>query len=261
VIPAQQPVFLDTSIQIARILPSPMPATTIEARLANPSIAPLTSAYIWMEYQRTVVADYAHVYNVMGRYTDWSDLFTHILDGSHGFRPRSAVRCVQIIGQIYSASQHDYEVARYQIGSQIAHGLRRRFWHHVTPVSDAIVCDLVTKGVVRQQDQNYAVAASCRKEHAACHLPAFLTYHQPRLQTLLDYLIAHPHNVKEQPRLERLLQAVIREPRLALGQASCWPLGDVIIALQVPAGAALWTLDKDFAPLAQALDIPLYQLS
>jgi hypothetical protein len=38
-------------------------------------------------------------------------------------------------------------------------------------------------------------------------------------------------------------------------------LGDVVISLQVPAGAALWTLDKDFAPLAQALDIPLYQLS
>lgn len=53
----------------------------------------------------------------------------------------------------------------------------------------------------------------------------------------------------------------MRDPQAALGQASCWPLGDVIIALQVPAGAALWTLDKDSASLAQALDIPLYQLA
>lgn len=119
----------------------------------------------------------------------------------------------------------------------------------------------MTKGIAHQRDQRYAVASSCRKEHAACHLPAFLANHHPRLQTLLDYLAAHPHSVKEQPRLERLLQAVMRDPQAALGQASCWPLGDVIIALQVPAGAALWTLDKDSASLAQALDIPLYQLA
>lgn len=78
-IPAQQIVFLDTSIQIARIIPSPLSVTTIEAHLANPSIAPVTSSYVWMEYQRTVIADYAHVYNVMGRYAKWGDLFAHIL--------------------------------------------------------------------------------------------------------------------------------------------------------------------------------------
>jgi len=213
-----------------------------------------------MEYQRTVIADYAHVYNVMGRYAKWGDLFAHILDGSHGFRPRSAVRCVQIIGQLHETSQQDYTVARYQIGSQLSNGLRHKFWQNVTTVPDSILCDLVTKGITHQREQGYAVPSSCRKEHATCHLPAFLADHQTQLQTLLDYLTARPHSVKEQPRLERLLSAVIRDPRAVLGQASCWPLGDVIIALQVPTGATLWTLDKDFAPLAQAFDIPLYRL-
>jgi hypothetical protein len=211
-----------------------------------------------MEYQRTLVADYGHVYSVMGRYTDWGDLFGHILDGPHGFRPRAAVRCAQIIGQLYNTSQQNYEVARYLCGSQISNGLRHKFWNNVTPVQDTIACDLVTKGVIRQRN-HYAVAASCRKEDAACHLPNFLTSHKAKLQTLADYLAAHPHNLKDQARLERLLAAIIREPRSALGQASCWPLGDVIIALQVPDGAALWTLDKDFVPLAQALNISLYQ--
>lgn len=258
-----QIVFLDTSIQIQRTLSDPARFNPIEAAISKSIPQAISSPYVWMEYQRTVVADFAYVHQLMLQYDDWGKLFRHILDGNRSFRPRSAVRCTQIIGDLYTSSGQSLETARRIIVDQIVYNynLQKRFWRNVTSIPEAIVCDLVTKGVVRQQDQNYAVAASCRKEHAACHLPAFLTYHQPRLQTLLDYLIAHPHSVKEQPRLERLLQAVIREPRLALGQASCWPLGDVIIALQVPAGAALWTLDKDFAPLAQALDIPLYQLS
>jgi len=75
---------------------------------------------------------------------------------------------------------------------------------------------------------------------------------------IADYLRAHPNVIKDQSRVEQLLRAVQNDPRSALGQASCWPLGDLIIALQVPADASLWTLDADFAPLAIVLGIPLY---
>jgi hypothetical protein len=42
-------------------------------------------------------------------------------------------------------------------------------------------------------------------------------------------------------------------------QFSCWPLGDVIIALQTPPQASIWTRDPDFKPLALALGIDLYK--
>lgn len=96
------------------------------------------------------------------------------------------------------------------------------------------------------------------KETATCHLPDFLAQHQPELCTIHDYLTAHPNAVKDQSRVERLLAAAIENPRTALGQASCWPLGDVIIALQVPENATLWTLDSDFAPLLTAVGRRLY---
>ena len=92
-----------------------------------------------------------------------------------------------------------------------------------------------------------------------CHLPDFLADHRTDLQTIAAYLIAHPQAVKEQVRLERLVRMVIDDPRAALGQSSCWPLGDVIIALSaVPAGA-IWSLDADFQPLTQALGLTLYR--
>jgi len=257
---SQQTIFIETSVQIQRLLAPLAQRTKLESALTAPSIVPVTSAYVWMEYQRTVIADYAHVHSVMGKYTEWGALFEHILDGERAFRPRSAVRCTKIIGQLYNESTQNYEFARHLLSTQIAHALRQKFWDHVTQIHDSIVCDLVTTGSVRQPDRTYAVAAACRKEHAACHLPTFLAAHQPKLRAVADHLAVHPHVIKDQPRLERLLAAIIADPRAALGQTSCWPLGDLIIALQVPTDATLWTLDADFAPLAAVLDIPLYSL-
>jgi hypothetical protein len=113
------------------------------------------------------------------------------------------------------------------------------------PTPDPINCDLTAAGVQRQPDGTYTIADTCRKEAATCHLPNFLADHQQERGAIADYLAAHPNVIKDQVRVERLLAAVIADPEAALGQAACWPLGDVIIALQVPPDAALWTLDPD----------------
>jgi hypothetical protein len=255
---SKQVVFVETSIQVQRTLASRTQRVHLERIFTNSSILPVTSAYVWMEYQRSVVADYAHVHRVMGKHTDWGALFEHILDGERAFQPRSAVRCTKIIGQVYIESKQNYELARHYLGVQIAYDLRQNFWANITQLADPIGCDLVKTGIVRQPDRTFTVAASCRKEEAACHLPAFLAANQDRLRAVADYLATHPRVIKDQPRLQRLVNAINADPRAALGQASCWPLGDLIIALQVPAGAALWTIDADFAPLATVLNIPLY---
>ena len=123
------------------------------------------------------------------------------------------------------------------------YGYRR--WQKPPPTPDPINCDLTAAGVQRQPDSTYTIADTCRKEAATCHLPNFLADHQQERGAIADYLAAHPNVIKDQVRVERLLAAVIADPEAALGQAACWPLGDVIIALQVPPDAALWTLDPD----------------
>jgi hypothetical protein len=86
-----------------------------------------------------------------------------------------------------------------------------------------------------------------------------LSEQRPRLQAITDYLAAHPRVIKNQAKVERLLAEVLHDPRTALGQTACWPLGDVIIALQIPPGMALWTRDPDFKPLTAALGISPYE--
>jgi hypothetical protein len=256
---SQPDIFVETSIQVHRILAQRAVQEKLERQMASVASRLCSSQYVWMEFQRTVMADYAYVHELLRIHHGWWDVMAHLLDGQRGFRSRSAVRCTQILGHLYNDSQVDWRYARQLAEQALRRRLRLLFWTHVTPLPDPIICDLVVAGTVRQPAGSYTVATSCRKESAACHLPDFLAEHRTELRAIADYLVAHPHAIKDQRRVQHLLSAVLEKPRAALGQTSCWPLGDVIIALQVPAGAALWTLDADFIPLATALGIHLYQ--
>lgn len=256
---SQPDIFVETSIQIQRILAHRSVQEKLEQQIGRLAPRLCSTQYIWMEFQRTVMADYAHVHELLRTHQGWGDVMSHLLDGQRGFRSRSAIRCTQILGHLYNDSRADWRYACQLAEQALRRRLRLLFWTHIAPLRDPIVCDLVATGTVRQPAGDYTVAASCRKESAACHLPDFLADHRPELQAIATYLATHPHAIKDQRRVQRLLSAVIEDPRTALGQASCWPLGDVIIVLQVPTGAALWTLDADFTPLTTALGIPLYQ--
>ncbi|MEM7536923.1 MAG: hypothetical protein AAF639_32395 [Chloroflexota bacterium] len=190
---------------------------------------------------------------------DWGQLFWHLLEGPRSFRPRSATRCTKIIGKLYTDSDGNYELAREFIGYHLTRGLKQRFWRNVSQQPDPIVCDLVTAGITRQADNSFSVADSCRKDTAACHLPTFLHENYSRLQSLVTYLDAHKQVIKDQVRLEKVLLAVSENPQAALGQGVCWPLGDIIIALQVPDDALIWTLDADFELLATVLGLRIYE--
>lgn len=65
---SQPIVFLDTSIQIQRTLALPEQASPIEAQLRLPTVKAVTSSYVWMEYQRTVIADYAYLQRLGSRW-------------------------------------------------------------------------------------------------------------------------------------------------------------------------------------------------
>ena len=73
-----------------------------------------------------------------------------------------------------------------------------------------------------------------------------------------DYLSKNSNAIKGQGKIQQLVAKVIEELRAVLGQSICWPLGDLIIALQVPAHVSLWSIDADFKSLADALGFSLY---
>ena len=254
---AKPRVFLDTSIQITRILGTIAKRQQI-GQILEHEIAACTTAYVYMEYQRTLVADFAHVHRVLQQKGNWGDAVAEVASGARLFRPRALARVNRILGETLNRSHLDVEKGLLLLTIYLEYRLQTLFWQHVTPLDEAIECDLVRNGVVLQPDVSYQVAATCRKETAACHLPTFLHEQRSKLQVINEYLAVHPNVIKDQPRVEQLLRAVLHNPRNALGQTSCWPLGDVIILLHVPADCAVWSLDPDFTPLATALGLQVY---
>ena len=53
----KQYIFLDTSIQVQRVIANFEEFTKIEDQIFSANIQAISSAYVWMEYQRSVVAD------------------------------------------------------------------------------------------------------------------------------------------------------------------------------------------------------------
>jgi hypothetical protein len=251
-------VLLDTSIQIERMMGALAQQEMLESHLALKAHRFVSTHYVFMEFQRAVLSDYVRVYHALLQHRNWEDAAYALRSGPLAYRARALGRCLHILTQIMSASSLRPAHALETLQLHIQFELPARFWRQVEPLPNAIGCDLVTAGVKRHA-QRFIIADSCRKEEATCHLPDFLADHRVELQSIAAYLVAHPQVVKEQTRLERLVRTVIDDPRTALGQSSCWPLGDIIIALQALPDAQVWTIDADFQPIAQALGLSLYR--
>lgn len=253
-------LFLDSTVQVSRVLGSAERRRIIERDLVQRAQA-CTAVYVWMEHQRTVVSDFAHVHRVLLNESEWGTVVARVATGQRSFRPRSLGRVNRILGETLNRSRLDREKGLLFLATYLEHKLAHLFWRNVTPLPDPICCDLVKSGIQRQPDGTYIVADTCRKQDAACQLPEFLASQRPALRTLTEYLDSRPNVIKNQPRVEQLLTAIQFDPQAALGQAACWSLGDIIIALQAPPDAAIWSLDSDFEPLAEALGVQLHQAS
>ena len=256
-----QQVFVETSIQVARLLGTQNQRTSIEQTLQQSQFNFVTSHYVYMEYQRTVISDFAHVHQSFQRAKTMGEAMQLIFSGSRSFRPRSLVRCGQIASLIYGEQEVvSLREATALLDLYLKRLLSRIFWHYLQPIEDRIHCDLNQSGTQQLPDQTFRVADRCRKEMAGCALPEFLAKNQSRLQFLAAFLSENPRSIKDQTRVEQTLVAVLRDSANALGQVACWPLGDIIIALQVPMDALLWTQDHDFATLCSALNIERFVL-
>jgi hypothetical protein len=252
-------IFLETSVQINRLLGSEEKQRKIVSILSQPNIQAVTTSYVLMEFQRTVWADYVKLYNLLHQHREWDAVAQSLRTGTSAYRPRVLGRCLQILTRTMVDSRVDIKLGLLFLKTQITQDIPRRFWHNVTPLPDSIHCDLVTTGLTKQPDGSYTIANRCRKDMATCHLPDFLVEQRPKLKAIADNLAHHPQAIKDQPRVERLLAEIITNPQAALGQLACWPLGDVIIALQIPSNALLWTVDPDFETLTTALGIQLFK--
>lgn len=250
-------IFLETTIQIHRLLDSGLGRQTINQTIAQ--YETVTSTYVWMEVQRTVSQDYQYLTDLLltKQPTTFVQLFRLLGEGENLYSLRSLKRLIHITTQLLDdlkTTTINPLLAAYQLKEQRQWLLHHEFFADVQQVLDTTQCDLV-----RPDYRATGSRMSCRRATARCALPDLLKQHAISMQQLRRGTIAP---VKLETKTERVLNAIEDDFALAKGEKNCWSLGDLIITLECPPDTMLWTTNvQHFEPLCDAFGRKLFQPS
>jgi len=86
-------VLVETTIQVARIVAAPQCKARINRLLTSATTRYVTTGYVLMEYQRSLIADFAHVHHAFHQARTMGEALRQVFRGRRTFRARSLVRC------------------------------------------------------------------------------------------------------------------------------------------------------------------------
>lgn len=248
---AVQRVFLDTTIQIERVTGTRSRQAEIAQALAGVEV--VTSTYVLGEYLRTLVRDAIVLYNLVLKSEELFDVETQI---AHLLNKRSASRCLLLWAALHRSGIYDRAKLLRTLGIYLQHGLVNRFMNGVTEVLDTTACGLAHERPV-PHGATFQLRTQCTRRVLECDLVARLLQQQPMIRILADGLKGHPEAALA--RMADLCSQILDDPDLARGRNCTWYLGDLVIALEMPVDAALYTTNqRHFAPLCELLGKQLY---
>lgn len=263
---SQPMLFLDTTIQIDRVAASAQRQGQLAQELANYQL--ITSTYVLGEYLRTLVKDAIYLYGLVDQYAYLDEVITYL--GRHPNK-RESSRMMIILGGLLRSSRtitttfpletrSDFQdrLSRY-----IEIGLLKHFMLGIRELLDSTQC-----GLARERPQviplrngellSYQLRSQCVRQVRECDLAEQMQSWRPELAALADGLADQRDPVLL--RMRQLARQIIENPVLARGRNCTWHLGDLVIALELPADVPLYTTNvRHFAPILAILGKKLHE--
>jgi hypothetical protein len=258
-------IFIETSIQIERILGRRARQEKIQAALAGAKVS--TSSYVWMEFRRTALQAMVYLLTIIRQMQQegeteilFSELMKRVATGTaisysrrilqrvllaYGYIletfPRSPVRAITLIDYL------EFNIERV---------IPARFFQGIDEFITDIDCDLVRPNV--PVGDYFQGRFSCNAVIAQCSLVDFLERHKGELLAL-EHALAQANLGQINPSALRALRRVNKDVTKAKGERTCWALGDVIIALEAPKDALIYTTDRHFEVICKAIGKQLFK--
>lgn len=240
--------YLDTTIQLSKLFAPSAIRHMIQQRIKEQPC--VVANYARMEYLRWLEPAVA-VHQLLqeeiarNRTTALSEVQARILL-THG---RNQNKMLSILTWLLRAYSPDARMLVVYLKTLIEYEFHAAFIQGVEQLSDPIACPLMNLQAIPQAN-GYRLEPNLgyRRGAMPCHIIDFLQGHRNALQELAAAL------QEAYPPIADACKRVLKNPTDAQGN-TCKTLGDVIIALQTPADAILWTTDASFDLICPALGI------
>ena len=257
-------IFVETTIHIERLFSDAERQAKISKNLKDAVFS--TSSYVYMEFRRTMLQAISYVLSVARQMLKEGqkniDLVSLLRRLSAGTAISFSLRNFQRVMLIYSYLLDHFSTFIVPAAILIDYleynrdiTIPERFFESIDEYINHTNCDLVSPGAPVGDYLHSRLSCNARK--AKCALVSFLQQHQAELHQLeLALAAAAPEKVN--PRTLAALKKINVDILKALGQRTCWHLGDVIIALEAPDDAFLYTTDGHFDLICSVLGKQLF---
>ena len=255
------PIFLDTSIQIARQVHGSKTKAAIKARLEQHALT-ATGLVARQEYKRRLLKEADYLLRLLAKYESFDEVYQHLirLPGTWQKMIRKRNICLQTLGQIHGGTDKvRAERLQLYLRSLLVNGLKR-FAQSVDSIPADGRCGCATLDVVEKVPlRNYKLGEEHCSRLAAgrCGVVAFLKGRKVECEKILRRFQALPANQKsaEITNAERFLEQMLKKPDQAAKEDPCLKVGDLLLALESVGITNFYTLNSaESQHLCRALD-------
>lgn len=262
---AKPPLFLDTTIQIERVVGSRARQAVLHRELAGYRL--MTSTYVLGEYLRALVRDAIYLHRLVLEQEHLDDVVTAI---AQHINKREASRMLLLWANVRREGIYGRGHIADQLEAYITGGLLRRFMFGVVTLLDTTECGLAQEraqpfraGSAPDLQDRYRLRAQCIRHVKECALAERLAEWQENVRRINQVLSDSQERAclrrQALARTALLAGQILTDPVLARGRNCTRYLGDMVIALELPPDVPLYTTNrKHFEPLLKVLGKRLY---
>jgi hypothetical protein len=263
-------IFLDTTIQIARVVHGPAIKQRIEARLREYTIT-VTGEVVKQEFKRRLLKEASYLLGLVDKYETLDEVFRHARRLSHPAHKRKLNICLDLLGYVFeNAGESEIkERFRHYLHYLITLGLRRfeRSVGHVIRESGCACAKIPVVEKQRFKRYEFGPHKCSEMQPGQCTIAAFVQARNAEVAQILQHLRNLAIGDEPGGKSPELMQTEAFIARVLESSASahlfdpCYTVGDLLIALESSGIPTFYTINgKESQHLSRTLQQDLVVL-
>ena len=204
-----------------------------------------------MEFKRRVILSCILLYNIFREENGRAEAERRL---SKEYSGRTVKMALKILAKLDEGNVLDNEKILLRLRRYIRWQLMDWFMRDIELLLDETECELARENVI-EMEGDFTANLRCNKKLCQRNLPAFLSRHVTEIKKINDML----KNEKEFSSLCSRLEKIIGDLESSKGEKTCWTLSDLIICLELPEDARIYTTNvSHFEPICRIANKKLF---